>query len=1201
MRRNFVGRSARISSLFSHPLSYLLVLILLLLGQATTATAQQDQGAITGTVTDPTGASIPNASVTVVNVENGFSLTANTDASGNYTFSPIKIGDYKVTATAPGFSTTSQPNVRVDLQSRAEVNLKLTTGAATTTVEVTEAPPLLQTQEASTGQVLSAKTINDTPLNGRNWIFIAQLTAGVDPPSGSRGAGKGDFNANGQRAEQNNFILDGVDNNTNVVDFLNGASYVVRPPPDALAEFKVQTGAYSAEFGHSAGAVVNASIKSGTNAIHGDLWEYLRNDAFDVHEFFGGPTVPKYRENQFGATLGLPVIKDKLFFFGDVEANRIIFGETQSGLTVPTALERQGNFTELLTRTNNQSGNAIQLYQPSTTNPGVTPLNCNGQVNVICPDQIDKVAQNLLNLFPLPNVGAPGKTFANYTTQTNTRDNTWQWDARADYNLSQKDQIFGRFSYSHEPSLHPAPLGPILDGGNFSDTGNIFSLGENFAGSYTHVFTPTLTNEFRFGYNYGHFGFFHENSNNPGLATSLGLGGIPTNKNNDGLPYINVSGIAHFGSPQFYASNEYENVYQILDNVTKQAGNQSLRAGVNFQRVRFSTSQPTQPRGTYNYTGVYTSKPGTSNTGIGVADFLLNLQNSSAISNVFNTDDVRWDRAAYLEDDWKASQKLTINLGLRYEYFQPYYERHDNQASFVPTDSRTPGGGTATYYLPNSQRNTPLAPAFSNLLAKDNIALKYTSNRSLVESQKNNFAPRVGIAYTLDEKTVMRAGFGIFFGGLESTGYFPNLGENYPFEFDSGFNSATGCNTGSCPTNGFTLETGFSNAIAAGLQNAINTPNLRGSDLKAKTPYSEQFNLSVERGISSNMVATVSYVGSVSRHLQVFPNPNGPLALAPNSFGNPTPNPLAPFPDFGVTYTSYTGSSNYNSLQAKLQRRYANGLNFLASYTYSHALDDAPTPLGSTGDGGYRGTNIVPENLDYASSPFDVRQRFTFNGNYELPIGHGRKYANSNGFADYLIGGWSTSLTFAAQTGEPFTVYSSNISNPSGASARAIRVSDPFKGGGQPDPSYTAPVINADGTTSPNPNVFSCPTKVRTVANWYNPCAFRNPKADDLGTNGVPTNVSGQAALLYLGSPRNQIHGPGYNRVNMSLFKAFKTWREQNLQFRADVFNLLNTPAYGEPSTTNLGSNGGQITGSRFFQSYTPDSRFFQFALKYVF
>ena len=452
--------------------------MIVLLLSASIALGQADQGAVTGTIQDPSGASVPNAQVTLTSVGTGLVLTTQTDASGVYTFSPVKIGDYKISATAPGFETTTQENVHLDVQQRLEANLHLKTGAASETVTVTDAPPLLQAEEGSTGQVVETKTINDTPLNGRNWVFIAQLTAGVAPASGSRGQSGGDFNANGQRAEQNNFILDGVDNNVNVVDFFNGASFVVRPPPDALAQFKVQTGAYSAEFGHSAGAVVNASIKSGTNQIHGNLWEYLRNDAFDVHQYFDpNAAVGKYRQNQFGATLGFPIIKDKLFFFGDVEARRIIFGELHTGYTVPTALERTGNFSELLNPALTSTGKAITLYQPSATANGTTVM----PNNTLTPGQIDPVAQRLANLFPAPNVGVPGQTFSNFANLTNSQDNTFQWDTRMDYNFSSKDQIFGRFSYSHDPINHPPVFGNPLDGGSFGDTGQVVALGENFA------------------------------------------------------------------------------------------------------------------------------------------------------------------------------------------------------------------------------------------------------------------------------------------------------------------------------------------------------------------------------------------------------------------------------------------------------------------------------------------------------------------------------------------------------------------------------------------------------------------------------------------------------------------------------------------------------------------------------------------------
>lgn len=1183
----------------------MLLIAVLMFGVLTRhALAQADQGAITGFVTDPTGAVIPNAQVTLTNVDTALTLTTKTDNSGNYVFSPIKIGNYKVAVSAPGFSTTTQENIQVHVQDRVAVNVQLKAGETSTSITVTDAPPLLQTQEGSTGQVISAKAINDTPLNGRNWVFIAQLTAGAAPSNGARGQKGGDFDANGQRAEQNNYIMDGVDNNVNVVDFFNGASYVVRPPPDALAEFKVQTGDYSAEFGHSAGAVINASIKSGTNNIHGSAWEYIRNDAFDVREFFQGSSpIAKYRQNQFGATLGFPIIKNKLFFFGDTEANRIVFGETHSGLAVPTAKMRTGDFSELLNTSLTGATTPIQLYVPNPTANGTTQVTGN-RLDQQAGVTLDPVALKILSLFPSPNQGVAGQTYSNYTDQTTSTDNTFQWDTRMDWNISSRDQAFGRYSYNHEPANHPAPFGPLLDGGGFGDTGAVVQLGENFAGSETHEFSETLTNEFRFGYNYGHYTGLHSNANNPNAAPSLGLGGIPYAQNNGGLPAFSVSGMSGFGSPTFYATNEYENVYQILDNLTKVLGNHTLKGGVNIQRIRFSTSQPTQPRGSYTFNGVYTSKGGAAGTGYGVADFLTNNMNNAAISNVFNSDDVRFNRSVYFQDDWKISQKLTFNYGLRYDYSTPYLERHDNQAAFIPTSPATEGQSTGLYLIPKSKQGIQLPVAFTRLLALDNITLKFSDNRYLVNPQKTNFAPRLGFAYQATDKAVVRGGFGIFFGGLESTGYYPNLGENFPFEFDSGFAAGSCTAGGSCVNNGFTLEKGFTDAIAAGLLNSIQQPALRGSEANVRTPYSEQFNLAFEYGISNSLVASAAYVGSVSRHLQSFPNPNAQVALAPHNFSGYVDaagdkiNPLQPYPHFGgISFTAYDGVSNYNSLQTKIQKRLTNGLSFLATYTWSHSLDDAPTPLGSTSDNGYRNPLITGIGADYSNSPFDVRHRFTLNGNYDLPFGHGRAHLNSTGPMDYIVGGWSSSFVFRAQTGEPISIGTNNLNSPSGSGVGAIRTGNPYSGGGS--------------ANSTNPGI-TCPANVRTVKNWYNPCAFSNPEADNLtyttqkysdSPTGQlkPNTVTGSAALPYLGSPRGQIYGPGYVRVDASVFKSFPTFREQYLQFRADIFNALNTPAYGDPSNAGISSNGGLITGARSFQSYTPDSRFFQFSLKYEF
>ena len=1149
--------------------------VLLLCCQVRMAHAQVDQGTIAGSTTDPDGSVIPSADVTLTSVDTGLVLHGKSDGSGQFVFSPIKIGNYTLSASAPGMQTTTQQNIHLDLQQRLSIDVKLQPGQVSEQVTVSAAPPLLQSEQASVGQVVSTTAINNTPLNGRNFVYIAQLTAGVTPTPGARGGGTGDFNANGQRSQQNNFILDGVDNNANIVDFLNGASYVVRPPPDALAEFKVDTGDYNAEFGHSAGAVINASLKAGTNNVHGSLWEYFRNNVLDARNF-DALTIPKYRQNQFGATLGFPVLKNKLFFFGDLEANRIVFAET-SVTTVPTALMRQGNFSELLNPALTKSGTAVKLYEPNSG--GARALTCGALQNSYCPGQLDPIAVRLANLFPAPNSNG-ARTFNNYVVNRNITDNTFQWDARMDYNISPKDQTFARFSYTHEPQYRPPPLGTALDGGAFQDDGSMTNLGENFAFSETHIFSPNLVNEFRFGYNYGKYSFLQPNYNS-NLAASLGLGGIPYSPalGNGGLPSFSVTGEALFGVAPYLPTTEGENAYQILDNVTRILGSHSIKAGVDFQAIRFRFLQVIAPLGSYAYTGLYTSNLGAPNTGFGFADFLANQMNTASLSTLSQVNDVRWYRSAYVQDDWRATPRLTLNLGLRYEYVQPIRENSGRQANFVPGAN---GPGTGAYVLSSLQQGAALSPNFTNLLAKDHISLAYSKNSGLINVQHLNFAPRIGVSYAMD-KTVVRAGFGIFFGGLENRGGGTNLGNNYPFQFTSSF-PAPNCTAASCPSNGVTLEDGFSAGIAAGLQNNVSRPALQSYDVNLKTPYSLEQNLSVERSITNDLAASVGYVGSIGHHLQVPLHPNAAAAIT-----NPSNSiqALRPYPDFGDgQLTSAVADSNYNSLQAKLEKRLGNGYDFLATYTWSHSLDDAPTAL--TTDTGFPNTVLVPIRYSYSNSVFDVRHRVTLNGYYELPFGKGRRYLNKGGPLDYAAGGWASSLTFIAQTGEPFTVTSANISAPGGLSSIAIPMGDPFRAGGTPNPT--------------NPTV-TCATQTRTKAHWYNPCAFANP----LNGTGIPRTGAGSRisslpqVLQYLGGRRNNVYGPGLTRVNLSLFKDFSTFREQRLQIRADGFNMFNTPAYNSPSTANDSSNGGQITTARSLQNLTPDARFFQLAAKYIF
>jgi len=1155
------------------------------------ARAQVDQGAITGVVQDQSGAVIPQAKVTLTNTDTGLVLERKANDSGVFVFSPVKIGNYKVGAGAPGFQNTVREKLHLDIQQRLNVVLALQPGEVSETVTVSSDAPLLETQTSSVGQVVSTETINNTPLNGRNWVYIAQLTSGVAPPNGNtRGSGTGDFVANGQRAEQNNFILDGVDNNTNLVDFLNGSSFVMRPPPDALAEFNLQTSNYSAEFGHSAGAVMNASIKSGTNRIHGSVWEYLRNTNLDARNW-NAQTTPPFHQNQFGATLGFPILKNKLFYFGDTEVNRISIGQTNI-LTVPTTLMKQGDFSELLNPTLTGSAQPIQLYQPNSG--GAQTLTCNGRNNVFCPGQINSVAQHILSLYPAPNANN-GKTFNNLVENVGRHDNTFQWDQRLDWNISQTDQAYARYSYMHQIITNALPLGPVLDGSGFGGERDT-NLAENFILSETHIFTPTLTNEFRFGYNWGVFKYLQPNANNTGLAASLGLGGVPNlGPGQGGLPLGYFNGvIQQWGSVG--TQNEAQNTYQILDNVTKVVGNHSIKVGVSFQNIRFFDRYAPASLGQYFYNPVYTGSPGVSFTGSAVADFLANQMNTADIANAPDVNHQQWYDSVYVQDDWKLARNLTINLGIRYDFFQPYRESKGYQANFIANGPLGIGTGSGVYQLPTKAKNVDLGALFLSTLAKNNVTVQYLDNERLATSRKVNFAPRVGFAYQAHPNSVVRGGFGIFYGGLQSQGN-TDLGDNFPFSNQANI-PAPDCFANNCPSlasQGVTLETGLVSKTGGGLQNFVQNPSVHAIDPEIKPAYTMNYNLSVQQAFSSNLVATISYVGNVSRHLSLYYDPNTVRGLFNPSIST---QQYQPFPNLGGIGTIHFGGvSTYNSLQAKMEKRLSHGLSFLATYTWAHALDDSSDAGGLSTAVGDRNMALIPFIEEYTNSPYDVRNRFTFNGNYQLPFGRGKAYLNQSRWTDLTVGGWATSLTFAAQSGLPFSV-SPNISTASGGSARAIKVRDPFSPGGSPDPS--------------NPNI-TCATETRTKEHWYNPCAFANPLPGNLIAPPGVTPGAGNSyrfaspvvdeatAIALLGGRSNTIYGPGYYSVNMSLFKNFTTRHEQYLQFRTDAFNLLNHPTLNNPSTFNNNSNGGQITAPRSFQNNTPDARFLQLSLKYVF
>jgi len=922
--------------------------------------AQVDTGSITGTVTDPSGAVVSGAKVTLTNEGTAASLSTTTGAAGNYDFNPVRIGNYKIEVAAQGFKTEVQIHIAVDVSSNVLRNFKLQPGAVTETVEVTSAAPLLQSQDASVGQVVNQQSVNNLPLNGRNFTFLAQLAAGVNTPQAdTRGnAASGAFSANGLRPAQNNYMLDGIDNNSDTVDFLNGTNYVVLPPVDAVQEFKVQTADFSAELGRSAGAVLNATIKSGTNQFHGAAWEFFRNDKLDAADYFedaGGIPKGELRQNQFGVDIGGPVIKNKIFFFGDYEGFRRAQGAIEPASSVPTVVDRGNGFTnlsDLITQTGSVANCAAAgarcddlgrvipggtVLDPATTravtagtadpitglmptasgfvrdpfsyNPGsganvfgtsacpASTINFSGQLsncflNNINPARLDQNAIKLLNLYPNPTSGGIASNFASSPTLFEHRNS---FDSRLDVNFTQKDQLFFRFSYVDDPQYIPGPFGGVADGGSFQQ-GIQTALAQQSALVYTHVFSPTLVNVARAGLNY-----LHTTRTGPdGAASSdipstYGIQGIPQGRLNGGLPAITPSGLSTLGSNNFLPSDEVSQTLQVTDDFTKIYGKHSFKMGVEFQHIRFSTLQPAWSRGQFQFTGQYTDISQLNGSNLGMAQFLLTPTTSTVggvnyvggtdgvyASNISTTDDGKNYFATYFQDDWKVNRRLTLNLGLRWDYFGLIYELYGRQANWVPYGPPT---GSPMFLIPSGVNPSELSSSFTNQLAADGIALKIGGyGKGLGTPQKHDFAPRFGFAYQVSPKLVARGGMGIFYNSFENQGYGPNDGENYPFVYNfSWFNTNDWTPLGSnpvanpnpwsgCATAGpggiATVESGFS--CINFTPSAVNASGLglQGLEFAFKTPYTISANFTLQYQIQPTLSLQAAYVTTQGRHLQ---------------------------------------------------------------------------------------------------------------------------------------------------------------------------------------------------------------------------------------------------------------------------------------------------------------------------------------------
>ncbi len=1189
-------------SICSHKIAFRLSLVALTFLLATIAAyGQKDTGSITGVVRDASGAVVSGAKVTVTDIDRGADFVTQTNAEGEYIANPLKVGRYQIKIEKQGFKKATAGPVKVDVQERPAVDVTLQVGTISETMTITTQGPQLETETSDLGQVQDAHTIETLPLNGRNYAQLALLGAGVATSEpGSRVETTYGFSSNGARSLQNNFQLDGIDNNSDLGDLLNGSAYVIQPSVDALAEFKVQTNAYSAEFGRGNGAVMNAVIKSGTNQFHGDVWEFFRNDVLDARNDFDIFGRQPYQQNQFGGTLGGPIIKNRTFFFGDYEGLRIRQALPQLSL-VPTPAEIGGNFSAFLTSTPvmavDMNGNPTSqvavdcnghptyqgeifntyLTQVSTLNPdgycGVpigtdasgNPTNIftgNAGLNTA----IDPLAARISALFPTPNTTLNGSNFLSEPKKNFDQNN---FDVRIDHKISDKDSLFGRVSYEDQPSFIPSPFNNALDGGSFQD-GYQENSYRSAAISETHVFSSNMVNEFRLGYNRINSHRFQLNDN-VDVAAQLGFPGVPFGPNNGGLPSITIDdGTTAIGSSTFLPSIEKQNAFVIAENLTKVYGRHSMKFGTELRHIQFTIFQPAASRGTMDFASDLTDNAAAPTTGgEAFATFLLGLTDGATITNEHNVDYHRGDYAFFAQDDFRATPKLTLNLGLRYELFTMVKASGNEEANFdYANDSLiVPKGQTAT-----------LTPTLSTI-----IPILATGSPGLVSPDLTDFAPRIGFAYQMADKLVLRAGYGIFYGGEENGPFSnPSPGFNPPFFVTEQFTQPCGlpaansaANQPNCAVIGpenIPLSNLYQGFPADSLIDP-NTPTLFSESSPLKTPFVQQWHFGFQYQLPANMLLDISYAGSHGSDLYGMYNGNQaqPNVVFCTTDGNTPENcptaPRRPFPavDAAIDTLRSNDFSNYNSLQVHLEKRLSRGLEFGASYTYAHALDDASSAsLGSLNNGDFR--NELYPWLEYGNSDFDVRQRFVVNYAYELPFGHGRSFAaGATGVLNQIIGNWQVSGITSVQTGNWFTVTDS-ITNVSTAD-----------GGGTVGYYEVRPNVVA------NPNSKPCP-----AGTVFNTCAF----------------VDNSIFFTFGDAGRNIVRGPGLQDWDFTVAKLFPIREEMRAEFRADFFNIWNHPnlllgQFGEisqePVAVEFGTpQFGQPQAAR-------DPRFIQFAMKFYF
>ncbi len=1119
------------------------------------AMAQNVTGAIAGTVSDPSGAVIPGAQVIAHDLDTGVNSTATTNSEGVYRIGFLPAGHYQVTVQAAGFQTATLPVFTLEAVQTPTINVTMRVGAGATTVTVTGAPPILDTNDPTISSTFTANTISNFPLNGLDFSALTLYQPGAVDTAGTSGPNSIERstyytdtpNMNGNRAQGNNYTLDGIDINE---DFNNLIAY--SPSPDSLQEIKVLTANSPAQFGNVAGGGVVSILKSGTNAFHGSAFGYVQDYRLNANSWqnnqSGAPTNP-FSQAQFGGTLGGPILHNKLFFFVDYLGSRYHKGGVGFA-SVYTAAERGGDFSDLLT------AYGTQLYDSQN---GFAPYAGNLNVPIVNP-----VAKYLFanpKLYPLPNSPATdGLMHNNYVGPQRSYKANNQGDIKIEYDLNGSDKVTGFFAISSAYDGQTAVLPITFPAVNLYPT-------KVTGANWIHTFSSSLVNSLHVGFTrtVWNQGFPQDSTGQFGTRGNSVVGISFPNQRFNGFSFQNIDGVygssnnnngpSGVGTPAF-DGGVIDNTYSYMDDVIWQRGRHTMTFGV--EAIRYQNNYPTSNNngylGTLTYNGAFSSDPAVANSGFGGADFVLDRVSGAAVTlSSVNVGQRQWRIAGYAQDDFRVQPNLTLNFGLRYEWDEPWIEQNDKTGNIDLSTGQVIYAG----HIPVG------APAGSGLC----------SNRGCYDSNFRQIMPRFGFEYQASNRAVVRGGYG-------ATSFYEGNSSNQRLTSITPFIQAVNVNvvtpTAGNPGNPRTAEQGFTGgSVAYGGTFNVYPKNIQPA-------YIQEWNLTGEYAVTHTASLQVGYIGEQGQHIEDYGNVNqyrvnGDPTSAPfynNKYiGINAIDPTVSIGSNSLLITESRAMMNYNALQATFRQRQVHGLEYKVNYTYGKAMTNS---LGNYGlqVNGYSGAfqNYYDSGADYGPAGYDVKHNLSFTGVYALPVGHGQQFIpGANRVVNEAMGGWKLAVAGVVWSGFPETV--------------------------------TGPGNNSNSYGNSRPNQYRSPKIVhRSLAQWFgdDPSVtdFCTGPDDGVCAYGVPAaNNTGGTAF---GTVRNgSLRGPGFQNVDLSAFKDFQTVHEQTIGFRFDAFNAFNMVSYGNPDTNASDTgNFGAITTQSQIRS---QERRLQFSLHYMF